>query len=210
MKKNKLAAWLLVGAMSLSLLSGCGSNSGTSAPAAASDSASEEASSEGTQAVPGEAAFQKFPEVVEVHIGQAVSPTDTLPEGLSVEKNQYTDYLLENFNIKVVVDWTAATGNDYTQKVALCIASNTLPDAMTVSREYMLKAARSGQLYDITDLFQTVQSEQVKEVMDSTENQAIAEASVDGRQYAIPATEVETGGIQVINVRQDWLDEYGL
>lgn len=210
MKKNKLAAWLLVGAMSLSLLSGCGSNSGTSAPAAASDSASEEASLEGTQAVPGEAAFQKFPEVVEVHIGQAVSPTDTLPEGLSVEKNQYTDYLLENFNIKVVVDWTAATGNDYTQKVALCIASNTLPDAMTVSREYMLKAARSGQLYDITDLFQTVQSEQVKEVMDSTENQAIAEASVDGRQYAIPATEVETGGIQVINVRQDWLDEYGL
>lgn len=75
----------------------------------------------------------KIPEVVEVHVGQGVSATDTLPDGLSVDNNQYTDYLLENFNIKVVVDWTAASGNDYTQKVALCIASNTLPDAMTVS-----------------------------------------------------------------------------
>ena len=37
-----------------------------------------------------------------------------------------------------------------------------------------------------------------------------AEASVDGRQYAIPAVEVETGSVQVLNVRQDWLDEYGL
>lgn len=127
-----------------------------------------------------------------------------------MDNNQYTDYLLENFNIKVVVDWTAASGNDYTQKVALCIASNTLPDAMTVSREYMLKAAKAGQLYDLTDLFQKVQSDQVKEVMDSTDGQAIAEASVDGRQYAIPAVEVETGSVQVLNVRQDWLDEYGL
>lgn len=46
--------------------------------------------------------------------------------------------------------------------------------------------------------------------MDSTDGQAIAEASVDGRQYAIPAVEVETGSVQVLNVRQDWLDEYGL
>lgn len=108
------------------------------------------------------------------------------------------------------MDWTAASGNDYNQKVALCIASNTLPDAMTVSREYMIKAANAGQLYDITDLFQEMQSDQVKEVMDSTGGQAIEESSVNGRQYAIPAVEVETAGVQVINIRQDWLEEYGL
>ena len=210
MKKKKLVSMLLAGAMTFSLLAGCGSkptDAGTAdVPASEVEGGSVSTETAGSQ----EAAFQKFPEVVEVHIGQGVSPTDTLPEGLSVENNQYTDYLLENFNIKVVVDWTAASGNDYTQKVALCIASNTLPDAMTVSREYMLKAARSGQLYDITDLFQQMQSPQVKEVMESTGGEAIKEASVDGRQYAIPATEVETAGIQVINIRQDWLNECGL
>ena len=150
MRKKKLVSMLLAGAMAFSLLAGCGSkpSTGGTADVAASEAGGASVSAEtvGSQ----EAAFQKFPEVVEVHIGQGVSPTDTLPEGLSVDNNQYTDYLLENFNIKVVVDWTAASGNDYTQKVALCIASNTLPDAMTVSREYMLKAARSGQLYDLS------------------------------------------------------------
>lgn len=211
MKIKKCIALFLATTLTASLFSACGTSSNQSS-ATESKSASSSASSENTDTSGqgGDPAFQKFPEVVEVHIGQAVSATDSLPEGLSVENNQYTDYLLENFNIKVVVDWTAASGNDYTQKVALCIASNTLPDAMTVSREYMLKAANAGQLYDITDLFQEVQSDQVKEVMDSTGGQAIEEASVDGKQYAIPAVEVETAGVQVINVRQDWLDKYGL
>lgn len=193
--KKKIAAAVLTGTMLLSSFAGTAFAEEAAAPAAeASD----------------EIAFQKFPEVVEVHIGQGISPTDSLPEGLSVENNQYTDYLLENYNIKVVVDWTAANGNDYKQKVSLCIASNTLPDAMVVSREYMLKAARSGQLYDLTELFQEMQSPQVKEVMDSTDGQAIKEASVDGKQYAIPAVEVETAGVQTLTIRQDWLDECGL
>lgn len=194
--KKKLAVALLTGTMALSSFGGAVfAEAETSVPV--TDTSEE-------------VAFQKFPEVVEVHIGQGISPTDSLPEGLSVENNQYTDYLLENFNIKVVVDWTAAGGNDYNQKVALCIASNTLPDAMTVSREYMIKAARSGQLYDLTDLFREMQSPQVKEVMDSTGGQAIQEASVDGRQYGIPGTDVETLGISSVHVRQDWLDECGL
>ncbi|MGN0316281.1 MAG: hypothetical protein ACI4EG_16030 [Fusicatenibacter sp.] len=210
MKKKKMISVLLTVSMAASLFAGCGAANTDSAADSKSESTGIQTASENSTVMAGDQAFQKFPEVVEVHIGQAVSATDKLPDGLSVDNNQYTDYLLENFNIKVVADWTAASGNDYTQKVALCIASNTLPDAMTVSREYMLKAAKAGQLYDITDLFQQVQSDQVKEVMDSTGGEAIREASVDGRQYAIPAVEVETGGVQVINVRQDWLDEYGL
>lgn len=212
MKRRKLIAQLLTAVMLAGVIAGCGGKSSDSS--VPTQSAAEEKEEESGTVVSVEAsdeiAFQKFPEVVEVHIGQGVSPTDTLPEGLSVDNNQYTDYLLENFNIKVVVDWTAASGNDYNQKVSLCIASNTLPDAMGVSREYVLKAARAGQLYDITDLYQEMSSPQVKQVMDSTQGQAIAECSVDGRQYAIPQVEVEAAGVQNLNIRQDWLDQYGL
>jgi len=176
MKRKKLVAILLTAAMTAGMLAGCGSSGGSTGGTSDSKASSESTASSGTADNSSEEegedlAFKKFPEVVEVHVGQGVSATDTLPDGLSVDNNQYTDYLLENFNIKVVVDWTAASGNDYIQKV---------------------------------------QSDQVKEVMDSTDGQAIAEASVDGRQYAIPAVEVETGSVQVLNVRQDWLDEYGL
>lgn len=191
--KKKLVAALLTCTMTMSSLVGV--------------AFAEEKTTTVAEGPSDEIAFQKFPEVVEVHIGQGISPTDSLPEGLSVDNNQYTDYLLENYNIKVVVDWTAANGNDYNQKVALCIASNTLPDAMLVNREYLIKSAKSGQLYDITELFQEMQSPQVKEVMDSTNGEAIKEASVDGRQYAIPAVEVEAVGVQMLTIRQDWLDE---
>ncbi len=191
--RKKLVAALLTCTMTLSSLVGV--------------AFAEEKTTTVTEGPSDEIAFQKFPEVVEVHIGQGISPTDSLPEGLSVDNNQYTDYLLENYNIKVVVDWTAANGNDYNQKVALCIASNTLPDAMLVNREYLIKSAKSGQLYDITELFQEMQSPQVKEVMDSTNGEAIKEASVDGRQYAIPAVEVEAVGVQMLTIRQDWLEE---
>ena len=52
--------------------------------------------------------LQKFDHVVEVHYGYQIDPKDTtLPDGDSVDNNQYTRYLLDNYNIKVVCDWTA-------------------------------------------------------------------------------------------------------
>ena len=50
-------------------------------------------------AVPGEnddRAFEKFDHVVEVHYGYQIDPKDTtLPDGDSVDNNQYTRYLLD-------------------------------------------------------------------------------------------------------------------
>ena len=59
-------------------------------------------------------AFAKFDHVVEVHIGRQIDPVDTtLAEGEDAENNQYTRYLLDNYNIKVVVDWTAGNAGDF-------------------------------------------------------------------------------------------------
>lgn len=200
--KRKLAA-LLAALILASAAAGC-----AQAPASSQGTASDGNSTADVAAE--DLPFRKFPETVEVHTGQSVSATDTLPEGKSVDNNQYTDYLLENYNIKIVCDWTAASGDDYNQKVALCIASNTLPDGMNVSRQYMLTAAKSDQLYDIKDLFSQYASDQVKGVMDSTDGRAYEDVTMNGKQVAIPAVEVETGGVQVLNIRQDWLDEYQL
>ncbi|MDR3160341.1 MAG: extracellular solute-binding protein, partial [Spirochaetaceae bacterium] len=120
-------------------------------------------------------AFSKFTKPVDVHIGMSVSPIDTtLPPGDSAQNNQYTRYLRDNYNINVIVDWTAADGNDFNQKVSLCIASDTLPDGLNVrSQSYMVKAAKSDMLYDITDLFQRYASSQVKGIVDSTKGRAM-------------------------------------
>lgn len=216
MQKRKIAL-LLAAALCTTVLTGCqpaGNSSAGSGPEAGSK-ASSGASAASTAADDGmtdeERAFLKFDQPVEVHIGQGVDPLDTtLPEGDSVDNNQYTRYLLDNFNIKVIADWTAANGNDYDQKVALCIASNSLPDGLTTSRQYMLRAAKSDMLYDMKDLFEQYCSPQAKGIMDSTEGRAYEDATYNDKMVALLGIEVECGGISNLNIRKDWLDELGL
>ena len=118
-------------------------------------------------AVPGEnddRAFEKFDHVVEVHYGYQIDPKDTtLPDGDSVDNNQYTRYLLDNYNIKVVCDWTAGNTADFQQKVSLAIASASLPDTVIApTRNYLVQAARADLLADLWPEFNQYASKQVK------------------------------------------------
>ncbi len=125
--------------------------------------------------------FMKFDHVVEVHIGQMAYPTQAFPDGDTNEDNVFTRYLLENFNIKVVVDWSAAVGDDYNQKVNLCIASNTLPDGLQCDRKAMLAAANADMLYDLTEIFDQYASPQVKEIMSAGGGMAFEYSKVNGK-----------------------------
>lgn len=158
--KNRLLCVLLAAAVAGF---GAGCSNGQSSSSGVSSAPSSAPTSSKVEQLGGDAPFHKFDQPVTVHIGMSVDPTDkTLPAGDSADNNQYTRYLKDNYNIVVKADWTAASGSNFDQKVSLCIASSNLPDAVVVSnRTYMTKAAGSGLLYDITDLFQQYQSKQV-------------------------------------------------
>ena len=217
--KKKIFALLLVCFMLVSSVA-CSSDSGGSdkdtskdTSTSSSDTANSGTSDSDTVELTGDdAAFAKFPQMVDVHIGMSVDPTDkTLPEGDSAENNQYTRYLRENFNINVIVDWSAAQGNNFNQKVSLAIASGDLPDGLVVNdRTYMVKAAKSDLLYDITELFDKYASSQVKEIIDSTEGRAMENASYDGKMVSLPNITVDTDGVHVMFIRKDWLDKLNL
>ena len=157
-------------------------------------------------------AFKKFAEPVEVHIGMSVSPTNTtLEDGDTVDNNFYTRYLLDNYNIKVIVDWTAANGTDYDQKVALTIASNSMPDAMVVNnRSYFLAAAESDMLYDLGAAFEQYASQQVKQIYATTDGKADEMVTYDGKISALANISVAADGVHVMMVQQNWLDQLGL
>ena len=166
-------------------------------------------------AVPGEnddRAFEKFDHVVEVHYGYQIDQKDTtLPDGDSVDNNQYTRYLLDNYNIKVVCDWTAGNTADFQQKVSLAIASASLPDAVIApTRNYLVQAARADLLADLWPEFNQYASKQVKEIIETTEGRAINNATVDGTFCALPNVSVDTDGVYLYFIRQDWLDKLGL
>ncbi|MDR1566717.1 MAG: extracellular solute-binding protein [Treponema sp.] len=157
-------------------------------------------------------AFSKFTRPVDVHIGHAVNPLDTtLPKGDTAGSNQYTRYYLDKHNINIIVDWTAASGEDYNQKVSLCIASDTLPDALIAPNyNYVLKAAKAGQLYDITGLYQQYASNQVKDILDTFQGKAVETASYEGRMIALPNASVMDDGVTIMCIQKNWLDQYKL
>ena len=193
--------------------------SGTETESAASDGDItkiwKSAADEADDAAPGQnddRAFQKFDHVVEVHYGYQVDPKDTsLPDGDSVDNNQYTRYLLDNYNIKVVCDWTAGSAADFQQKVSLAIASDSLPDAVLApNRNYLVQAARAGELADLSTVTNDYASKQVKEIMETTDGRAFTNATVDGVFCSLPNITVDTDGVYVYFIRQDWLDQLGL
>jgi multiple sugar transport system substrate-binding protein/putative aldouronate transport system substrate-binding protein len=157
-------------------------------------------------------AFSKFTRPVDVHIGMSINPIDTtLPAGDSVGNNQYTRFYKDNYNINIIVDWTAASGEDYNQRLSLAIASDSLPDAVVMpSYNYVLKAAKSGQLYDITDLFQQYASTAVKDVMRTTDNKAVEMATYNGRMIALPNASVNGDGYTTLNIQKQLLDQYNI
>ena len=157
-------------------------------------------------------AFSKFTEPVNIRIGMGLNPIDTsLPPGDTFSNNQFTRYLRDKYNINIVVDWTAAEGNDFNQRVSLAIASNTLPDGLNIRNQaHMLKAARSDMLYDITELYELYASSQVKKIVESTHGRGMAQVTFEGKMVALPNITVDTDGIIVMNIRKDWLDMYGL
>ncbi|MFR7621055.1 MAG: hypothetical protein ACLUYY_10355 [Blautia sp.] len=97
---------------------------------------------------------------------------------------------------------------DFQQKVSLAIASASLPDAVIApTRNYLVQAARADLLADLWPEFNQYASKQVKEIIETTEGRAINNATVDGTFCALPNVSVDTDGVYLYFIRQDWLDQ---
>ena len=128
--------------------------------------------------------------------------------GQTPEDNQYTQHVLKELNIEVEYAWTASPSN-YDQRLSLAIASNDLPDAMVVGPVELRQPVHSGQIADLTDVYEQYASETMKTIINSTNGMALEAATFDGRLMAIPSVN-EEDGIHLMWIRQDWLDNLGL
>ena len=224
--KKKLTAFLLATLMLMGTVACSGNQEGNSSGGQASSGGSSQnqetawkpvdSSQYEPDAAAGETddrAFMKFENTVDVHIGRGVSATDTSLEenGATVEDNYFTQYLKDTYNINVITDWYTAEGANYNQKVSTLIASNSLPDALVTSeRNYMLMAARDGQLADLGEVFNQYASRQVLDIVGAAGDVAIDKASDGGVLYSLPGLDVQASEICIYYIRQDWLDELKL
>ena len=205
MKKSKIFRILCVLLATVMSLSVSACQKGTEKKGTSSTSAAVS-----TKKFLGEtAAFGKFKNPVTVHVAQEVDPTDkTLVSGDTPSNNYFTRLLKNKYNINVIVDWSAANGDNYNQKVSLAIASGKMPDGMVVwNRLYFTQAANANLLGDITDEFKEYASTQVQQMMASTQGKAMENATYNGKMVALPNISVVADGISVMWIQKNWLDQ---
>lgn len=154
--------------------------------------------------------YGAYAETITLTYGKAIDATEKMAEGESQEENQYTRHIKDVLNIDAVTYWQVASGADSDQRIGLAIASDDLPDAMTVNSTQLYQMVRAGQVADMTDVYNNYASPEVKYKMDTSNGRGIESVTFDGKMMAIPSLNTPADGYHLMWIRKDWLDKLGL
>lgn len=142
-------------------------------------------------------------------MGRTTIANPKFPDGDTYENNAYTRYLKERLNVEVKNEFEA-NGADYDRQVSLAIASGELPDVMRVgSKDILDELVANDLVEDLTELYDTYASENIKEIYNSYDERCLKTAQYDGRLMAMPGTNLDSAPCEVF-IRQDWLDTLGM
>lgn len=168
----------------------------------------------GTIGFAEDAWLEPYPEPVKVTFGRYGSASDPLyPEGESIDNNQYTKWIKEQFNIEFENKWLVST-EEFDAKISLGMVTGDLPDIFMVrNKTQLVQLIESGMLADLTDAIDTYSSDLMQSIyasyggLDHFYSKNVRDA--DGRIYAIPYS-APGYEFTLTWIRQDWLDKLGL
>lgn len=147
-------------------------------------------------------------EKITIHVGREESDVE-YPAGEDSYNNYVVKYLEDKLNVEYIYDFSVDPGSYYT-KVSMAISSNSMPDVMCVSYSQMKELVEAGAVEDMTDAFYTYASDELLEVMDSTNGIADGNATFDGKLMAVPGTYDGMDSVSIMFIREDWRKQLGL
>lgn len=131
-------------------------------------------------------------------------PPDTTPENQSFVKAAKDVY---NINIKYL--WTCPP-DQFEQKIGVAMASGDLPDVMSVDVRQYEMLRDSGQLADISSALENAASDKFKGYLYKNPEMMERMTDDEGKVYAIPQYWDSKRDLDLMYIRQDWLDNLGL
>ncbi|MBO7747477.1 extracellular solute-binding protein [Paenibacillus sp. MWE-103] len=129
-----------------------------------------------------------------------------LLDGDTWEDNRWSQLIKDKLNIDLKVAFSADSSTDaYKNKLNAVIASGDLPDVFkTQDANVFLQLAQSGQLADLTDVFDKYASDSLKAYKERFAD-SFAGATIDGKLYAIPRMNDNFHEAPFLWIREDWL-----
>jgi len=193
------------------LLAGCGSRGEENAGNRQNANSSEETGGAGEPVVQVDASpLGKYDPPVKITVGKWVGPDDKYPEGESEKDYFWTRAYKNELGIEAEIVWTALMGEHYDQKMKMAIASNDLPDLMSVDAQQLAQLVENNMIADLTDAIETYASDLTKKLLYADGGLAVKSATFNGRIMAVPSTGSTVDTSNVLWIRQDWLDNLGL
>lgn len=129
------------------------------------------------------------------------------------EDNRWSRLYLDRLGIQIKYNWVVK-GNDtsapFVQKLNVMLASGDLPDVIPVNATQLKQLADTGQIEDMTNLYETYASPLLKEILAEGGSGPFNAATYNGRLMAIPQTGSSIEQAQFVWIRTDWLDRLGL
>lgn len=136
-------------------------------------------------------------------------PDGQTPDGQTPDDNVVIDYIRDNYNVDLVLDWQSAS-SEYNNKLSLNIASGALPDIFYCDNYATFQQLeQNGLLADLTDIYNDNISDTMKAIDESYAGRNLQPVTVDGKIMAVPAGNLD-GQQDVLWLRKDWLDNLGL
>lgn len=152
-----------------------------------------------------------YPETITVTIGGLGNPQDmNLPDGDTLEDNEFTRLYKERWNMDVKVEWMAVDEAQLSQKVSLAITSGQMPDIMMVPNQILLsQLVESDLVADLDGAYESSMSPYNKSVLDTYGSRKFETCLFDGKLKAI-SNYVPGYSYAFTWIRKDWLDKLNL
>lgn len=131
------------------------------------------------------------------------------PEGDDLGNNVWTREIEDVLGIKIKYLWTVDM-SQYTNKLNVTIASGEIPDFFQCSADVLSTLAETGQLADLTDVYEKYSTPEFKATMDAFP-EGFESAKYNGKLSGISAQGYGVISMpMVVWIRDDWMKKFSL
>lgn len=157
---------------------------------------------------PGEINLYGYSEPVKLKVGLSYPSDFKYADGDSNENNPWMNlYKKNNIVPEILYDVDSAQAET---KLSTAIMSGNYPDILDVKPKDYFNYVSTGVVADITELYETYASDELKEYLNTDDGRAMKGLMHEGKLYGLPKLGSGMDNATVMFIRQDWLDQLGL
>ncbi|RXZ80858.1 extracellular solute-binding protein [Paenibacillaceae bacterium] len=153
--------------------------------------------------------FGKYDPMITVSTVRKTGDNEEYRKGESLDDNLWTRDLQEILGIKVENKWKIHN-SQYDNKITVSMISGDLPDFYEVDAKQLKQLVDAGQAADLTEIYANYASDVTRASLEEYDKIKLEGATFDDKLMAIPLGGGAPGGMQMIWIRHDWLQNLGL